>query len=38
VDKWAAPEFLAKAAKELLEDEIQKKKMAKIPTMQGRVG
>jgi ABC-type nitrate/sulfonate/bicarbonate transport system substrate-binding protein len=38
VEKWAAPEFLAQAAKELLEDEIQKKKMAKIPTMQGRVG
>ena len=38
VGKWAAPEFLAQAAKELLEDEIQKKKMEKIPTMQGRVG
>jgi hypothetical protein len=38
VEKWAAPEFLAQAAKELLEDEIQKKKMEKIPTMQGRVG
>ena len=38
VEKWAAPEFLAQAAKELLEDEIEKKKMEKIPTMQGRVG
>jgi ABC-type nitrate/sulfonate/bicarbonate transport system substrate-binding protein len=38
VGKWAAPEFLAQAAKELLEDEIEKKKLQKIPTMQGRVG
>jgi ABC-type nitrate/sulfonate/bicarbonate transport system substrate-binding protein len=38
VGKWAAPEFLAQAAKELLEDEIAKKKMDTIPTMQGRVG
>jgi len=38
VEKWAAPEFLAQAAKELLEDEIEKKKLEKIPTMQGRVG
>jgi ABC-type nitrate/sulfonate/bicarbonate transport system substrate-binding protein len=38
VEKWAAPEFLAQASKELLEDEITKKKMEKIPTMQGRVG
>jgi ABC-type nitrate/sulfonate/bicarbonate transport system substrate-binding protein len=38
VEKWAAPEFLAQAAKELLEDEIEKKKLQKIPTMQGRVG
>jgi ABC-type nitrate/sulfonate/bicarbonate transport system substrate-binding protein len=38
VGKWAAPEFLAQAAKELLEDEIAKKKMDTIPTRQGRVG
>jgi ABC-type nitrate/sulfonate/bicarbonate transport system substrate-binding protein len=38
VGKWAAPEFLAQAGKELLEDEIAKKKMDRIPTMQGRVG
>ena len=38
VEKWAAPEFLAQAGKELLEDEIAKKKLEKIPSMQGRVG
>ena len=38
VEKWAAPEFLAQAGKELLEGEIAKRKMQKIPTMQGRVG
>ena len=38
VEKWAAPEFLAQAGKELLEAEIAKKKLEKIPTMQGRVG
>ncbi len=38
VEKWAAPEFLAQAGKELLEDKIKMKKMEKIPTMQGRVG
>jgi ABC-type nitrate/sulfonate/bicarbonate transport system substrate-binding protein len=38
IEKWAAPEFLAKAAKELLEDRIDMRKMEKIPTMQGRVG
>jgi len=38
VEKWAAPEFLAQAGKELLEAEITKKKMQKVPTMQGRVG
>ena len=38
VEKWAAPEFLAQAAKELLEDEIDMTKMEKIPTMHGRVG
>ena len=38
VEKWAAPEFLVQAAKELLENEIEKKKLQKIPTMQGRVG
>jgi ABC-type nitrate/sulfonate/bicarbonate transport system substrate-binding protein len=38
VEKWAAPEFLAQAGKELLEDEIEKKKMEKIPSMQGRIG
>jgi len=38
VEKWAAPEFLAQAGKELLEDAIKAKKMEKIPTMQGRIG
>jgi ABC-type nitrate/sulfonate/bicarbonate transport system substrate-binding protein len=38
VNKWAAPEFLAQAGKELLEAEITRKKMEKIPTMQGRIG
>jgi ABC-type nitrate/sulfonate/bicarbonate transport system substrate-binding protein len=38
VEKWAAPQFLAQAGKELLEEEIKKKKMEKIPSMQGRVG
>ncbi len=38
VEEWAAPEFLAQAAKELLEDEVKQRKMEKIPTMQGRVG
>jgi ABC-type nitrate/sulfonate/bicarbonate transport system substrate-binding protein len=38
VEKWAAPEFLAQAGKELLEGEIEKRKMQKVPTMQGRVG
>ena len=38
VEKWAAPEFLAQAGKELLEDVIGKTKMNKIPTMKGRVG
>ena len=38
VDKWAAPEFLAQAGKEVLEDTIEMKKLEKIPTMKGRVG
>lgn len=38
VDKWAAPEFLAQAGKELLEDAIEVKKMEDIPSMKGRVG
>ena len=38
VEKWAAPEFLAQAAKELLEDSIKTKKLEKLPTMKGRVG
>lgn len=38
VNKWAAPEFLAQAGKELLEDMIETKKMEKLPTMTGRVG
>lgn len=38
VEQWAAPEFLATAAKELLEDKVEKTKMDKIPTMKGRVG
>ena len=38
VEQWAAPEFLAQAGKELLEDKIEMRKMEKIPTMQGRVG
>ena len=36
--KWAAPEFLAQAGKELLEDKIDMTKLEKIPTMKGRVG
>ncbi|MGB5290748.1 MAG: hypothetical protein WBN41_04795 [Lysobacterales bacterium] len=36
--KWAAPEFLAQAAKELLEAKIDMTKLEKIPTMKGRVG
>ena len=38
VNKWAAPEFLAQAGKELLEGAIETKKLEKIPTMKGRVG
>jgi ABC-type nitrate/sulfonate/bicarbonate transport system substrate-binding protein len=38
VGKWAAPEFLAQAGKELLEQAIKMRKMETIPTMQGRVG
>ena len=38
VEKWAAPEFLKQAGKELLEDMITEKTQQKIPTMQGRVG
>jgi hypothetical protein len=38
VDKWAAPEFLAQAGKELLEGEIAKKRLEKIPFMEGRIG
>ena len=38
VEKWAAPEFLAQAAKELLEDKIDLTRLEKIPTMQGRMG
>ncbi|MEH6593567.1 MAG: hypothetical protein V7746_25090 [Halioglobus sp.] len=38
VEKWAAPQFLAQAGKELLEDMIETKKMDKIPTMKGRIG
>ena len=38
VHKWAAPEFLQQAGKELLEDLIEEKLQQKIPTMQGRVG
>ena len=38
VKKWAAPEFLAQAARELLEEQIATTKMDKIPTMTGRVG
>ena len=38
VEKWAAPEFVAQAGKELLEDAIEMKKMEDIPTMKGRVG
>ncbi|MCW8844267.1 MAG: ABC transporter substrate-binding protein [Gammaproteobacteria bacterium] len=38
VEKWAAPEFLAQAGKELLEDMIAEKTQQKIPTMEGRIG
>ena len=38
VEKWAAPEFLAQAAKDLLEDKIDMTRLEKIPTMQGRMG
>lgn len=38
VETWAAPEFLAQAGKELLEDMIETRKLEKIPTMKGRVG
>ena len=38
VEKWAAPEFLARAGKDLLESAIEMKKLEKIPSMQGRVG
>jgi hypothetical protein len=31
VYKWAAPEFLEQAAKELLEEEWKKRSMAKLP-------
>jgi ABC-type nitrate/sulfonate/bicarbonate transport system substrate-binding protein len=38
VNEWAAPEFLAEAGKELLEDMVKKKVGEKLPTMQGRLG
>ena len=38
VEKWAAPEFLKQAGKELLEDMISEKTQQKIPTMEGRIG
>lgn len=39
VNEWAAPEFLEQAAKELLEEEWDKKTKSKIPTSKGgRVG
>jgi len=38
VEEWAAPEFLAKAAEELLEDAVEKKIEDKLPTMKGRLG
>src|SRR5210317_1663834 len=38
VEKWAAPEFLRQAGKELLEAEVKKRVQQKIPTMQGRMG
>jgi ABC-type nitrate/sulfonate/bicarbonate transport system substrate-binding protein len=38
VNEWAAPEFLAEAGKELLEDAVKKKVGEKLPTMQGRLG
>jgi len=31
VQKWAAPEFLEKAARELLEEEWKKRTLAKLP-------
>jgi len=38
VNEWAAPEFLAQAGKELLEDAVEQKVEEKLPTMQGRLG
>ncbi len=39
VEEWAAPEFLEQAAKELLEEEWEKKSKEKIPTGSGgRIG
>ena len=39
VEEWAAPEFLEQAAKELLEEEWEKKTKEKIPTSKGgRIG
>ena len=38
VNKWAAPEFLEQAAKELLEAQWRKIEIEKLPTPSGRVG
>ena len=38
VNEWAAPEFFAQAASELIDDAVKQKTLEKIPTMQGRVG
>jgi hypothetical protein len=35
VHTWAAPEFLEKAARELLEDEWKKRTTSKLPTAAG---
>ena len=38
VNKWAAPEFLEQAAKELLEAQWRKIEIEKLPTPSGRIG
>lgn len=38
VEKWAAPEFLDQAARELPEDTLELKTLEKIPTTKGPVG
>ncbi len=38
VNKWAAPEFLEQAAKELIEDEWEKVQRSKLSQQGGRLG